>query len=356
MKKIITAALLMVCSFASAQTETTPYKPGVTEKGAVYFLPKTSLRITLLVEKTTYTPGQFCKYASHYLRLMDVEQKPSIKHKIINIAMTSFGVADKSKAYAVKFDAKTSASNVVLAEDGTLLAINTEPYKMKEPQPFVAAPKPVRPDARQFMSEEIISAQNPVKMAELTAQEIYDIRESKNLLTRGQADFMPKDGAQLQIMLNDLNKQDQNLTQLFTGIVEKDTIEHVITITPDKNFGKQILFRLSQILGVVDKDDLSGTPYYINIEDLKSLPEKTIVPDNKKKGDAVEGIFVNVPGRVKASIYKGNQLMGSFELTAAQYGFTEFLSGDLFNKRYTTQLVLSPITGAILKLDAEMPK
>ena len=79
------------------------------------------------------------------------------------------------------------------------------------------------------------------------------------------------------------------------------------------------------------------------------------MPEQKKNG-AVEGIFVNVPGKVKATIYHGNKPMGSFDLSAAQYGYTEFLSGELFNKRYTTKLVLSPITGAIMKLEAEMPK
>lgn len=356
MKKLFVAALLAVSGAVFAQTETAPYKPGVTEEGAVYFLPKTSLRITLLVEKTTYKPGMFAKYAERYLRLMDVEQKETVKHKVINIGMKSYGEADKSKAYTVKFNAKTSATNVVLAEDGTLLAINTDPYKIQPTTEFVAAQKPAKTDPRKYMKEEILAAQSLEKMAELTASDIYEIRESKNLLTRGQADFMPKDGAQLQIMLNDLNAQDKALTQLFTGTIEKDTTEHVIELTPDKNYGKQILFRLSQKLGFVDKDDLSGTPYYLSIEDLKSLPEYTPVPDNKKKGDVTYGIFVNVPGRIQTTIFKGNQMMGRFDLSAAQFGFTEFLSGDLFNKRYTTKLVLSPYTGAILKLEAEMPK
>lgn len=356
MRKFFIAALLAICGLANAQTETSQYKPGVTNEGFVYFLPQTSLRITVLVEKTSYEPGEFAKYAARYLQLADIEQKPTTTHRVLNIGMTSFGTPDKSKVYSVKFNAKTAASNIVLDENGILQAINAEAQTIPEQKSFVPAPKLPAANPRKFMSEEILSAQSPAKMAELTALDIYEIRESKNLLTRGQADFMPKDGAQLEIMLNNLEKQDKALTQLFTGTTSKDTVEHVITITPGKNFGRQILFRLSQKLGLVDKDDLSGTPYYISIEDLKALPEKTVIPDNKKKGNAVNGVFVNVPGRVKVRISKGNAEMGCFEVNMAQYGFAEFLSGDLFNKRYSTRLVLSPYTGAILKLDAEMPK
>ena len=37
------------------------------------------------------------------------------------------------------------------------------------------------------------------RQAELVAKEIYSIRESKNALLRGEADNMPKDGAQLDV-------------------------------------------------------------------------------------------------------------------------------------------------------------
>ena len=55
-------ALVLGTTGSLAQTVISQYKPGVTSEGAVYYLPKTAIRSTLLVEKTTYTPGEFCKY------------------------------------------------------------------------------------------------------------------------------------------------------------------------------------------------------------------------------------------------------------------------------------------------------
>lgn len=62
-------------------------------------------------------------------------------------------------------------------------------------------------------------------MAELVAKEIYNIRESKNALLRGQADNMPSDGAQLKIMIDNLNLQEEAMTKMFsrhTGKRRKD--------------------------------------------------------------------------------------------------------------------------------------
>ena len=78
--------LCLLCAFcANAQTRLTPYRHGVTTEGAVYFLPKTALRFTVLVEKTTYTPGEYAKYADRYLALHDVGTEPTVSYRVANI-------------------------------------------------------------------------------------------------------------------------------------------------------------------------------------------------------------------------------------------------------------------------------
>ena len=349
--------MLLLCAGAQAQTEISDYRPGVTPEGAVYFLPKTVLRFVVQVEKTTYTPGDFCKYAGRYLRLDNVSDEPATRYRVTSIKMDTYGEADKTKAFAVKFNAKSAASNVALADDGTLLAVNAEPRRLQAPAAFRPAPKPKRPNPRSFLSEEVLAAGSVAKMAELTAQEIYDIRDSKNYLNRGEADYMPKDGEQLRIMLANLDRQDRALTQLFTGTTVKDTAEYVLTVCPQPGMEKQVLFRLSQKLGLVDADDLSGEPYYISVTDEKNLPAAAPEAEGgKKKKDKEDGIYVNIPGKISVTIYKGSAVLDSFDASAAQYGYTELLSGELFNKRYTTHLTLNPATGAIDKLDAEQPE
>ena len=205
------------------------------------------------------------------------------------------------------------------------------------------------------MNEETLAAGSTAKMAELTAQDIYEIRESRNLLVRGQADNMPKDGEQLRLMLNQLDIQDRALTSLFIGTYDKDTIQQVFTIVPSKSNYREVVFRFSEKLGLVDSDDLAGVPYYISIEDLKTVPKPEPV-DPKKKLKTVYGIFVNIPGRLRSTVSNAQGIIATDEFPAGQFGNVELLSGALFNKRYTTRLRLDPLSGAIDLLDAELPK
>ena len=223
-------ALVLGATGALAQTVISQYKPGVTSEGAVYYLPKTAIRITIQVEKTTYTPGEFCKYSEKYLRMKDVPSVASTRYRLISVRQEPFAVADTSKCYAVKYDSRTSACNVRLSDDGILLAIN-ENIKPQATAKVQAAPKVAKTaiNPRKYMSEEILSAGSTSKMAELTAQEIYEIRESRGMLAKGQADFMPKDGEQLKLMLQELATQDQALTSMFTGVTLSDTTTHTFT-------------------------------------------------------------------------------------------------------------------------------
>ena len=332
MKRLFLGFAFIICHLSAvlAQTATSTYIPGVTPEGAIYLLPKTGIKVSVLVEKTTYTPGELCKYAERYLRIKDVSPTPHVSYRITDIRQEAFAVADTSKHYAIEFNAKTAATNVRLSDDGILLAINTEPNKWPATKPFVSAPHPASVNPRQYMNEETLAAGSTAKMAELIAQDIYEIRESRNLLVRGQADNMPKDGEQLRLMLNQLDK-------------------------PDKASDRQVLFRFSQKLGLLDQDDLAGVPYYYIIEDLKTVPPAEVI-DPKKQKKQVQGIYVNVPGKLRSTISEAQGIVNSAEFPAGQFGNVELLSGVLFNKRYTTRLWLNPLSGAVEKIDVDQVK
>ena len=355
MKRTLTiAALAMSLSGLSAQTQTESYTPGITQDGAVYFLPKTAVRVAVQIEQTTYTPGDFAQYSERYLRVKDVSMEPEVTYRIISISQTAVGVRDTTKAFAVKFNNKTSAVNVALADDGVLLAVNTQPVLPVLPAPFKAAPKPAAVNPRQFMNEEILAAGSVAKMAQLTAAEIYDLRDSRSQLIKGQADFMPQDAGQMKMMLAQIDQQDHALTSLFTGTVERDTLEEVFIVRPSKELKGQPLFRFSKYFGLVDNDDLSGSPYYITVQNLTQLP--VAEADAKKKKKAENGLYYNVPGKMRSTIHDGNNIISREDFPAAQFGNVELLSGDLFNKHYGTRVRLNPVTGGIDKLEAEQPK
>jgi hypothetical protein len=355
MKKtmIIAFAALMAWG-ANAQTQVTEFNPGIAANGVNYALPKTVLNVDASAQKVVYMPGEYAKYAERYLHIQSVSSEPSTTNRILSISQTAIGVRDTAKAYNVKFNNKTSAINVALADDGVILALNAKPTPQDIPVPFKPAPKPAAVNPRQFLNEEILAAGSTAKMAQLTAQEIYDIRDSRSQLIKGQADFMPKDGEQMKMMLNQMDRQDQALTSLFVGTTVRDTTEHVFIIVPDGNLNRT-LFRFSKRFGLVDADDLSGAPYIINVKNQTQLPA-TDAEQAAKKKKAENGFYYNVPGKMQVAIFNGNELVSEEDFPAAQFGNVELLSGDLFNKHFGTRLWLNPVTGGIDKLEAEQPK
>lgn len=341
---------------ATAQTEVSTYKPGITPEGVTYFLPKTALRVAVTVKKTHYTPGEFSEYAERFLRIKDAPKTAYDKWDIEKVEVFPYGEADKTKAFTVKLKAKTSAPLVELATDGRLLSINT---KATESDATLPTAKIIRKatdgkSGSDYKTEEILSAGSMTKMAELTANEIYDIRENRLLLTKGQADFMPKDGEQLKLMLANLDEQEEGLLCLFKGTSSEETHVYTFDLCPTTEIAKETLFCFSKYLGITDNDDPAGRPFFISVTDLKTLPVAVAQEEGKKK--EAEDVRYLIPSRAQIRVFSDEKELASVTIPMAQFGRTEHLGGDLFNKKYTTKVQISPVTGNIVKIEAAQPE
>lgn len=357
MKKLLTAAFSLLFTMGYAQTDVAPYTPGITENGITYFLPRTAFHLTVTAKKVTYMPGEFCKYAEQRLRLKDVTMRPYETWEITSMKIVPYGVADSARAYTIKMNAKSSAPLVGMAPDGRLLSVNAEAPalpKLEETSSFVQ--ETTRKNASDYKTQDILLAGSTAKMAELAAEEIFDIRENRSLLAKGQADFMPKDGEQLRLMLASLDDQEEGLLQLFKGYTTTEVHTYAFNYVPEGEVKGDLIFRFSKHVGFVDADDLSGAPVVIQVKDLKSLPP--IILDEKKKDKKdkeVKDLRYIVPGRAEVKLLWDNQVVSTFEVPMAQFGRVEHLGGDLFNKNFATHVLLSPENGGLVKIDVDLP-
>lgn len=352
-KLLLTCMFALTSAYMTAQTEVAPYIPGATVDGINYMLPRTALRVTVVAEKTVVTPGDLHKYAFKYLKLDNVPAEPLTTWTIKEVSIAPYGVPDKTKAYNIKLKAKTIAPLVSMTHDGIILSINAETQEQYLPELPKGTPANAVPNPRNYMNQEILAAGSTAKMAELCAQEIYDIRESRNALIRGEADNTPKDGAQLQLMLNQLDEQETALRSLFSGTTQTSTEVFTVCYDPTQHTERDILFRFSSRLGMVDKDDLAGAPIYISLKNLSNLPAKVIDPEADKKKAKIQekGVYINVPAREAISIFDATHVYASLETPLAQFGHTEILSDILFNKGATTKVWFFQNTGAVQKME-----
>lgn len=347
---------LLLSSTSVAQTEVGPFRPGVTLDGVNYFLPKTQLRITFVADKASTIPGEFAPFADRYLRQPNVPTAQSVEWSIKEVLLDAVGVPDSTKAFNIKLKAKTSAPLVNLTDDGLLLSVNTEAEpEPKTPLPkAVPAPKPV--NGRDFMTHEILAAGSTAKMAQLTAEEIYDLKDSRNALIRGEADNTPKDGAQLKLMLDNLDAQIFALESLFKGQTltgtEVQTLVFEPSADPSKLGQRQLLCRFSRRLGLVDADDLSGEPVWMTIKPMGNLP---VAADDaevaKKKAKMEQGLWVNQPARVMIIAEMAGKTILTTEASICQLGTTEVLSDALFNKKLDTRVTFYQHTGSVKNIE-----
>ena len=365
-----------------AQTIVKNYEPGVSKDGIVYFLPKTAVDITLTAAKISYMPGELCSYADRYMRLTDVSDKEDVHYELLSANIAYHAVADESKCYHIAFNNNSIAPQVALSDEGTLLSICAgELFAMSSEEvntPTTEARWEVK-DARDYMTEEMLMATSKAKLAELVAREIYEIRESKNSLIRGESDYMPSDGEGLKLMIDNLQKQEDALLKLFTGATTREITSKTFSYLPEGNTTKHVAARFSRKLGILDADDMAGAPIYLDVKNLNPNADPTtgLTPTVQKKQQALtvrkikknpikelndstntrgkvnyyDGIVYNLPAKANVRVYTPNNVFVDETASIPQFGTTETLSAKLFGKKATTKVQLNPITGALLRIE-----
>jgi len=293
MKKLIIATGLLMATSAYAQTEVLTGVTRGKDYGVVYALPKTQIEIEIKANKVNYKPGEFSKYADRYLRLTNVSAEPEEYWELNSVKVKPVGVPNSEATYFVKLKDKTVAPLMELTEEGLIKSINV-PYSSNNAKN--AANNAVAPqrkaNPRDFLTEEILMASSTAKMAELVAKEIYNIRESKNALLRGQADNMPSDGAQLKIMLDNLNLQEEALLKANRKYFEDFGFEiepfggkeYCINAVPSNLYGlteeELFLEMLDNLASEKDKDPLG-----IFASRLATMACKAAVKGNHQMSD-----------------------------------------------------------------------
>jgi hypothetical protein len=326
-----------------------------TDYGVQYFLPKTVLTIKVEYSKITQKAGPYAKYAGTSLGLDEksVITEGQIYYTLDKISVESKGVPDKKESYLVEFKAKTTAPFVCLTEDGLICTINAE-YEMPKPIPQNVKtgddPKLPVVNVESLFTEEYLRAGSPLTKAKVAAKRIIEWRESRNDLLTGNAENAPRDGEGIKIALASLEAQEKAMMELFTGTTTVEKFDSEFEVEPVTDLSKEVLFRFSKYLGIVDADDLSGSPVYMNL--IKTDEEtENIETDPKKKAKEPESIVYNIPGKASVEIFFGLNSLYKNMIQIAQFGNRQILATSLFeDKKAPVRVYFYPNTGAIKQI------
>lgn len=314
-----------------------------------YMLPKSVFVIDITTTRECYTAGPYADYANKYLGVSSAITEDRDVWKFISATATAIGVVNGDTTYSVQL--KGDTPYVLLDKDGALRSINCEPSgSVIYPDDLIGEDGEVSPlnnNSSIFnLSEEILQSASTVKMAELVARQIYRLRESRVDLVTGESEHKP-DGEALKIMLQNINEKESQLTALFMGSVTTSTKHTRFIWEPTAGVEREVVARISKSEGVVDADNLSGEPIYIDITDVVTAK----VPVDKK-GIEIKlpenAVIYNMPGEARLSLSFGGESVFSKKFAMSQYGITFGLNPTLFtNKKSMTFIELTPETGGI---------
>lgn len=338
MKKIYVmalAALMMMAIPAKAQVS-------ATESGIVYCMPYTQICIDVEYEELTLEKGPFYQYSERYLATKNVVTEDGVRYQISNITLRAKTTADRSRTYTLVADSK----KVVLTKEGLLYGIGVD---MPQEKPAADKPKTVRLPKESAIQnpfagllEEQMLASSISKMAEGVAKQIYHIREARINWLCGDVDHMPADGQSLQMILQQLDNQEKQLTSLFLGNEKRRTLHKYIYLDP-KDMQDQVVFRFSAQSGVLDADDLSGEPYYLTAETEKAEYTNT---NKKQKTPSPSALYYNLPGAVRLTLTDGTRTLQETRFPVAQLGISVALPASTFNN--AGAILLNTKSGALI--------
>lgn len=249
--------------------------------GMVYALPKTVVRVDVLVEKTDYDASPYVEYAEELLGIVLDDDEGAI-HKIKGVSISAINKPDPEGYYYI--EPKFSNLSVQLNEQGLLRSINSDSLMTKTE---LSTPKQAEKvskinltdllyepmdydDEEEFDDDNSSSASRSISLsdrAKAAAETIMDIRTKKREILYGEFES-EYDSKMISTVYEQLEQQEQKYLQLFTGV--KTTYNEVFYIEPEAS--KMIvddqtveLFRFSEDKGIVDSSVVDAPIVYCNL-------------------------------------------------------------------------------------------
>ena len=347
MKKLILLSILFVLTITA--TSQVPLSINEGESTIVYALPKTELCIVLETEKTTQTPGMFFRYSERYLATKKVILEEKTTYTLKSIKIITRAIPDPARTFSFIPSGTLQTYHLSVNSAGILCGVNVPVDAEVEPstKSVVTANDNSASTSNGLLplGEEYMMAGSEAKLAEGAAKQIYRIRESRMSLITADIDKLPADGDSFKSMLDGMNKMEREMTELFVGKTIKETQVQTLYLTPVNAVANDVLFRLSAIKGLVNADDLSGTPYYITI--TPSTIKKN--PNDPRARNEKAGLWYVLPAATQITIGDGVNTVFSGQFSIPQFGITIPLAESLF-KQPNIKVQIDPQTGRLLRV------
>lgn len=325
MKKLLILSLLCLSIPAFSQEVT-------------YCLPSTTLTVEVDAVREVFFAGPYAPFAKKYLGI-DVRKEDAVDVYVSQVNVIPRVEADQKIRYSI--DPQTAEPFLALSAQG-LVAFPKKADAQKVTWRFTPLPdadfsgrgvtsafeketkvlyKTVRTDStfsRVPIQQEVLVEKSLEKRAAEAAEMILKARSERFNIATGNTDATFS-GAALGAALEELNRVEQEYMVLFTGYTQRGEQHGSFDVTPSESSRSQryTAFRLSETEGLVDGNNLSGRPFYLEFETV-SVPDAETV--STKVNSKTRFIYYRIPAVCNVKLIDGSEILFQTRVPVHQLG------------------------------------
>ena len=323
------------------------------ESALVYYSPKTSVSLDFTYTVEKQEAGIFAAYAESLLGIDKYVKENKTTCTLTDVRIGTSTGTDYSRSHKVTADAGIPML-LNINDKGLLVGYNL-PTTEKAKDKHAPAPSCERSCSKEETTlavpytDEVLKAATPLAQAHAVARQILHIRETRMYLLSGEVEKEPADGRAMKLVLEELDKQEHALTELFVGKTGK-SIEHQRVVFDPQGQVPTLFF--SEENGFTDADNIDADSISIQIALTPQQFAQTQEDNKSKKKKAVElsPIVYNLPGSGVVSVRYKDAVLGTRTIAIAQLGIDVPLSKDLFTGAELPTIVLNEKTGNIISI------
>lgn len=317
------------------------------EPALVYYSPKTTIVLDFTYTVETFEPGIYAPYAEAMLGVSDAVKENKEVYTLKNVQINTSTGTDYNRPHKVTAEGGIPML-LSINEKGLLTGYNVAPQEKKETRktgfdPEAAKPRTMKSHIAPY-PEEVLKAATPMAQANEVAKQIFHLRETRMYLLNGEVEHAPADGESMKLVMAELDKQEQALTELFVGKRSKKTCHKHMRVTPDET---EKIYFFSDENGFTDAENVDADTIKVTLSAQKQTLLPPAVLGKKQKAPALSQIVYNLPGNCEIKVTYKECSMNKRTVPVAQFGVDVPLSQDLFTGATLPVIIFDERTGNI---------
>jgi hypothetical protein len=313
----------------------------------VYALPRSVFTIRIEMERIINIPGPYARYAGDLLGLENVIMSQEEQWSVRSVSVNSHEEADPSEFYVIESSTNIQSNVLALKKEGLILDLNPESdYQV-----------PVIPDGReinvnQFRSYDLGSDEyyfvqtdtayrrvsvdskfiripyivekkkklTTEQLAERAARRLMELREGMFMILTGEANVFPQDNASI----NEINRMEEELTELFTGKTIVDIRTFTYHFIPEKDLANKPveILKFSEATGPEEVNAKNGMPVIMELVPEQKTKDLSLITRAQTEGVASgsDKIYYRIPDVVNVRISMDKETLYSSRKLICQFG------------------------------------